>query len=380
MAEDRDREALYAELQVMLAPAGGGVHVVSTGLAETRALQRAIYGAAADGEVTARWHDALRRIGQARVAVLGVPSDTGAGFTRGANRAPAVLRGSLLGEAAHPIHDDAVVDIGDVRVVPQLLADEMLSAAQIAATRAALYGADARFAGLPVSPLDMCARVLEHVRAINPDIVPVIIGGDHSVGWPAFATALAHAERRGRRVGLLHFDAHTDLLAERLGVRYCFATWAYHANELLGRDGRLVQVGIRASGKDRQHWESTLGVRQYWPAEVEARDAEDIGSEIVARFRALGVDAVYVSNDIDGTDMAFAAATGTPEPGGLTPAFVRALTRHVTGALPMIGGDLVEVAPPLGGDLPDEPRRTLETARDYLADLVAAGLGAGSRA
>ena len=376
MAEDTNRDALYAELEMMLAPAGGGVHVVSTGLAETRALQRAIYGAAHDDDVTARWHQALRRIPQARVAVLGVPSDTGAGFTRGANRAPAVLRGILLEDEAHPIHRGAVVDVGDVRVVPHLLADDMLSGAQIAATREALYGADARFAGLPVSPLDLCARALEHILALNPDIVPVIIGGDHSVGWPAFATGLAHAEQRGRRVGLLHFDAHTDLLEERLGVRYCFATWAYHANELLGRDGRLVQVGIRASGKDRQHWESTLGVRQYWPAEVNARGPDDIGDEIVERFRALGVDAVYVSNDIDGTDMAYAAATGTPEPGGLTPTFVRALTRHVTGALPMMGGDLVEVAPPLGSNRPDEPRRTLETARDYLADLIDAALRA----
>lgn len=374
---DMDREARYAELEVMLAPAAGGVHVVSTGLAETRALQRRIYGAARDEDVTARWRDTLRRIPEARVAVLGVPSDTGAGFTRGANRAPAVLREILLDEAGHPIHDRGVIDVGDVRVVPQLLTDDMLSEAQRAASRAALYGGDARFSGLPVSPLDLCARALAHLLALNPGIVPVVIGGDHSVGWPAFATGLAHAEKQcGRRVGLLHFDAHTDLLAERLGVRYCFATWAYHANELLGRDGRLVQVGIRASGRDRAHWESTLGVRQYWPDEVNARGPDDIGDEIVDRFHRLAVDAVYVSNDIDGTDIAYAAATGTPEPGGLTPTFVRALTRRITAAFPMIGGDLVEVAPPLGGTRPGEPRRTLETARDYLADLIAAGLRA----
>jgi arginase family enzyme len=370
-----NQEPIYAELEAMLAPAAGGVHVVSTGLAETRALQRRIYGAPRDEDVTPAWHAALRRIPGARVAVLGVPSDTGAGFTRGANRAPAILRATLLDEPDHPIHDRAVVDIGDVRVVPHFLSDEMLSDAQIQAARRALYGADARHAHLPVSPLDICARVLAHVRALNPDIVPVVIGGDHSVGWPAFSACLQHAEReRGRRLGLLHFDAHTDLLAERLGVRYCFATWAYHANELLGRDGRLVQVGIRASGRDRAHWESTLGVRQYWPDELAARPADAIAAEIVARFRDLGVDAVYVSNDIDGTDMAFAAATGTPEPGGPPPEVVRAITAAVTRAFPMLGGDLVEVAPPLAGDRPGEPGRTLALARAYLADLVEAGL------
>jgi arginase family enzyme len=372
-----NQEQVYAELHAMLAPAAGGVHVVSTGVAETRALQRRIYGASSDDDVVPRWHAALQRVPGARVVVLGVPSDTGAGFTRGANRAPAILRATLIDEPDHPIHDPAVIDIGDVRVVPHFLADDMLSDAQIQAARRALYGADPRLAALPVSPLDLCARVLAHVRALNPDIVPVVIGGDHSVGWPAFSTCLAHAEgERGRRLGLLHFDAHTDLLAERLGVRYCFATWAYHANELLGRDGRLVQVGIRASGRDRAHWEATLNVRQYWPDELSSRSIDAIGDEIVERFRGLGVDAVYVSNDIDGTDIAYAAATGTPEPNGLTPDAVCALTRRVTRAFPMLGGDLVEVAPPLGGDRPGEPARTLATARAYLADLIEAGLGA----
>lgn len=366
-------QSAYAELEMMLAPAAGGVHVVSTGVEETRALQRAIYGAVRDDDVMARWYEALRRIPGARVAILGVPSDTGAGFTRGANRAPAVLRKSLLAEPEHPIFAAGVVDVGDVRVVPHLLSDEMLNASQIAATRAALYGDAER--PLPVSPLDICARALEHILALNPRIVPVVIGGDHSVGWPAFATGLAHAEAGGnKRVGLLHFDAHTDLLKERLGVRYCFATWAYHANELLHRDGRLVQVGIRASARERDHWESTYNVRQYWPAEVAAREGGAIADEIVQRFVELGVNAVYVSNDIDGTDMAYAAATGTPEPDGLMPEFVSMLTRRVTAAFPMIGGDLVEVAPPLTSGMAGEPERTLATARAYLADLVSAGL------
>ena len=370
-----NEEMIYAQLEAMLAPAGGGVHVVSTGLAETLALQRRIYGAASDDEVLPAWHAALRRVSKARVAVLGVPSDTGAGFTRGANRAPAMLRQVLLDESTHPIHDSAVVDLGDVRVVPQLLSDDMLSDEQRAASRMALYGDVLQGTALPVSPLDICERVLTLIRTLNPAVVPVVIGGDHSVGWPAFAAALSHAEtHQGRRVGLLHFDAHTDLLPERLGVRYCFATWAYHANERLGRDGRLVQVGIRASARDKAHWESTLGVRQYWPDELSQRSAEEVAAEIETHFAALGVDALYVSNDIDGTDMAYAAATGTPEPGGPPPAYVRTLTQRLARAYPLIGGDLVEVAPPLAGDVPGEPARTLATAGSYLDDLIAAGL------
>ena len=357
-----------AELGRMLRPAGGGVYVVSTGLAAQRALQRRIYEVTHDEAIDPAWRVGLERLDSARVVVLGVPSDAGAGFVRGANQGPAALRETLLERPGTPYLAEGVMDLGDVFVVPQLLSDDMLSSNQLAATRRALYG-DADSA-LPVSPLDLCARALTHVRALNPRAVPIVLGGDHSVAWPAFATA--HAA--GRRLGLLHFDAHTDLLAERLGVRYCFATWAYHANELLGRDGRLVQVGIRASGRTRAHWESTLNVRQYWPDELASRALDAIADEIIARFHELRVEALYVSNDIDGTDASAVSATGTPEPGGPSPQLVRALTRRLLREFPLAGADLVEVAPPLGQADPHEPERTLAIAADYLDDLMTAAL------
>ncbi|MGK0360263.1 MAG: agmatinase [Bradymonadia bacterium] len=361
--------AAQAKLRQMLRPAGGGVYVVSTGVAQQQALMQAVYGVSDPAQIEPAWHAALSNLATARVAVLGVPSDTGAGFTRGANRAPAALRGHLLGRE-HAFWRDDVTDVGDVRVVPQLLDDAMLSRQQIEAVREALYGQDG--AALPVSPLDICRSAIDALYALNPTIRPVVIGGDHSVGWPAFAASWAHWERdRGRRIGLLHFDAHTDLLRTRLGVRYCFATWAWHANALLGQDGRLVQVGIRTSGRTREHWESTLGVRQYWSAEVQARPLDEIVDEIISRYEGLGVDALYVSNDIDGTDPAFAAATGTPEPGGLTPTQVRTITQRLAARFELIGGDVVEVAPPLSHELPGEPERTLSTAAGYLADLIA---------
>ncbi len=350
-------------LERLLAPAGGGVYVVTTGVAEQEALQRRIYG----DDVAGGWRAALRRITGARVVLLGVPSDTGAGFTRGANRAPAALRAHLLDDA-HPIRARDVVDAGDVRVIPHFLSDELLGDAQIAASRTALYGEPLE---LPVSPLDMCAAALRQIHALAPDAVTVVLGGDHSVGWPAFSEAHAHWEgKRGRRLGLLHFDAHTDLLSERLGVRHCFATWAWHANELLGRDGRLVQVGLRVSRHDRAHWAQTLNVRQLWADACNARPVGDVAGEIADHFRSLGVDALYISNDIDGTDEGFAAATGTPEPGGLTPDFVSGLVGALRADFPLVGGDLVEVAPPLAHDRPGEPERTLDVAGTYLADLV----------
>lgn len=350
------------ELAVLLKPAGGGLYLVSTGRAAQLALQRRFYDAATDEDVTARYHEVLERAATARVVMLGIPSDVGAGFRRGSNLGPQALRLRLLeDDPSWPERTRArgLEDIGDVFVVPQLLADDMLSADQIGRARAALYPdlpSDVR-ATLPVSPLSIAERALSRVLELNPGARPLMLGGDHSTAWPV-VKALHDA---GRRFCIVQVDAHTDLLEERLGIRVCFATWSYHANELVGRGGRLVQVGIRATRHPKSHWEETLGVQQVWAAEANADPARAL-DEIVGAVKRTGLP-VYFSNDIDGTDSADADATGTPEPGGLKVEFVQALIERLGREVGLIGGDLVEVAPLLGAH---EGRRTLEVGARYL--------------
>ena len=356
------------ELRLLLRPAGGGLYLVSTGKAEQQRLQREIYRAASDAEIDEKFTRALSRLRDARGVVLGIPSDIGAGFRRGANLAPMAIR-QVLCERGFVERCAAlgVVDIGDVFVVPQLQTDEMLSESQIEKTRRALYPRTDQ--ALPVSPLSIAARVLALVLAENPSVKVFAIGGDHSTAWPVFAE-LHRATKT--RLALLQFDAHTDLLADRLGVDMCFATWSYHANELLSRDGRLVQVGIRATRFPREHWESTLGVRQFW-ADACNRDPVGAAGEIVEQLERVGAEAVYVSNDIDGTDSEFADATGTPEPQGLSPAFVSDVIARVGARFPLVGGDVMEVAPALS-----TTKTTVELAARYFEQTVEATLGTAS--
>ncbi len=368
------------ELALLLRPAAGGLHLVSTGRADQLALQRKLYRAASDDEVTTKFAESLARIPSARAVLLAVPSDVGAGFRRGANLGPQAIRTGLVEtdpDWPERAGDMGLVDIGDVFVVPQLLHDEMVSEAQKEATRRALYpnvSPDVA-AGLPVSPLSMAERVLDLVFQLNPNIAPFVLGGDHSVAWPVSA-ALSRA-RKGEPWGIVQPDAHTDLLEQRLGVRYCFATWSYHANELLGRGGRLVQVGTRASRHDRAHWESQLGVRQFWAFECR-RDPSGTIDAIVRHLKSVGVSRVYFSNDIDGTDEAWADATGTPEPGGLEPDFVVELIRRLGRDVGLLGGDVMEVAPPLGRD--GKGSGTVALAVRYLRETIAATLGSGGLA
>ncbi len=359
------RLAPLAELQLLLRPAGGGLYLVSTGAAEQKAVQRRYYGKDNDSDVTDAYVTNLARAADpsTRVVVMGIPSDTGAGFRRGANLGPQALRATLL-EANADLHEqqgrDGVVDVGDVFVVPQLLSDEMLSEHQLARARLALYPDvdDAVRSSLPVSPLSMAERAWALLLKLNPGLIPLTLGGDHSTAWPA-VKALHDA---GKRFCILQFDAHTDLLSERLGVKMCFATWSFHANNLIGRHRLLVQVGIRATRYARSHWEGNLDVVQHWAADV-MRDPERGIDDVVASIKATGLPC-FLSNDIDGTDSSAASATGTPEPAGLSVDVVDRIIERVGNEVGFVGADLMEVAPLLE----EQPGpQTLATASRYLS-------------
>jgi agmatinase len=363
------------ELAHLLRPVGGGLFTVSTGRASQQALQQALYGAASPQAVDGAWRASLASLASARVAVLAIPSDCGAGLVRGAAYGPLALREALL--AADPQHRAwaaraGVVDVGDVAVIPHLLHDEMVSEAQKRASQAALYPAlsEKERVDLPVGPLSIAERVVDRLLTLNPSLRLCVLGGDHSVSWPIVAAIARH---RSQPWAIVHPDAHTDLLPERLGVKYCFATWAFHANEVLGRGKRLVQVGIRASRHDRDHWERTLDVKQFWAEEVRGRGEAATIDDITAHLRAIGVRSVYFSNDIDATDAALAPSTGAAEPAGLTGDFVLALIRRLGAEFDLIGADLVEVAPPVGSA--EESRRTVALGARYLRASLGALVG-----
>ena len=67
-------------------------------------------------------------------------------------------------------------------------------------------------------------------------------------------------------------------------------------------------------------------------------------SAIAGRYVA-GDGPTYISFDVDGLDPVYAPGTGTPEVGGFTTLEAQMMIRGLRG-LDLIGGDVVEVAPP----------------------------------
>jgi len=354
--KNRSYEEIIDELALYLVPPGQGVFAVSSGKAELLDATRRYLGCSWKSDRP--WRDHLVKVSTQQRAILAIPSDAGAGIVRGAARGPEAIRARLGAAPAF--------DLGDVFTIPHLIDDPMLSTEQIERCQDALFPQVSMSLrrSLPVSPLSMASRCMTLLDAVAPHMKILMLGGDHTVTWPMIAHHLSGGPEANLDFGIVHFDAHTDLSHERLGVKYCFATWAHHANQMLGGEQRLVQIGIRASAHPRSHWEQRQDVRQIWADEARAMSPEQLAQSVVSHLKSRNVRRIYVSNDLDGTDSYWAAACGTPEPAGLSPSAVLAVIHALIGRFEVVGADVVELAPGLSLDqvLAD---RSIQLATDY---------------
>jgi len=81
---------------------------------------------------------------------------------------------------------------------------------------------------------------------------------------------------------------------------------------------------------------------------ITIEEFDDLGWKAVAQEakRVVGDGPAYLTFDVDGLDPVYTPGTGTPEAGGITMREAQRLIRGLTG-LDFIGGDVVEVSPPL---------------------------------
>ena len=111
---------------------------------------------------------------------------------------------------------------------------------------------------------------------------------------------------------------------------------------------------------------------------IEEVEEKGIAHVIEKARRVIGDSPCYVSFDVDGLDPAFAPGTGTPEVGGLTPREVQGILQGLAGAVNVVGGDVMEVAP-----MYDPSTNTALVAAQMLFEilsLMALSPGGGRRA
>lgn len=168
------------------------------------------------------------------------------------------------------------------------------------------------------------------------------LGGDHSVVIPVHR---AFSKKATGKIGLIFVDAHTDLSDSFDGSPYSHACPLRRTmEEEKFNPKETILVGTRCFELGGLEFIQKNEMKMYPAYEVAERGMKAIGAEIVKRFADL--QNVYLSVDIDALDPAFAPGTGIPDAGGLSTRDVITLIRMLH-PLPVVGADLVEVAPPL---------------------------------
>ena len=261
----------------------------------------------------------------ADVIILGAPIDSGTSHRSGAKFGPQAIRGGDYlphdGERPHlalrtdGLKDLKVVDAGDL-LMP---------------------GGDL------VASLEVLAQATEKISRAGK--IPVILGGDHSI---ASADVAGIARHRGLgKISMVHFDAHADTGEDQWGALVGHGT---PMRRLIDggfvRGDRFLQLGLRGYWPDNTtlEWMRDQGMRSYEMTEIHNRGLNKVLDESFATLTN-GCDGVFLSVDIDVVDPGMAPGTGTPEPGGMTSRELLEAVRRICLELPIVGIDIVEVAP-----------------------------------
>ena len=197
----------------------------------------------------------------------------------------------------------------------------------------------------PVNPAnvdDALKRIeLFFKELVAKNIRPLAAGGDHLCSLP-----ILRALGENNPVGMIHFDAHTDLIDSFYGdFKYTHGTPFRRAIEEGVIDPkRTIQIGLRGSMNDLDDFQygERMGVRL-----MRIEEAKELGPKQVMEIarKVVGERQVYVSFDIDMLDPSYAPGTGTPEIGGFSTFEAQQLLRGLQG-LNVVGADVVEVSPP----------------------------------
>ena len=249
---------------------------------------------------------------------VGVPIDIGTSNRAGARFGPrqiraesSLLRPYNMATRAAPFDSLVVADVGDVAINTFNLG----------------------------ASIDIIEAAFDEI--LGHGCRPLALGGDHTITLPI----LRAMKKKHGALGLVHIDAHADVNDEMFGERVTHGTPFRRAvEEGLIEGARVVQIGLRATGyaADDFDWPRAQGFRVVEAGDCWNRSLEPLMAEVREQ---LGDGPTYISFDIDGLDPAFAPGTGTPEIGGLTTAQGLEIIRGCRG-LDVVGGDLVEVAPP----------------------------------
>ncbi|MGE0361474.1 MAG: arginase [Vicinamibacterales bacterium] len=274
--------------------------------------------------------------------LIGVPLDLG-GNRRGVDMGPSAIRIAALAEQLASL-GVAVTDKGDI---PSPLPE--------------VKG--------PGDPRKRYVREIARVcqklyqialASLHEGALPIVLGGDHSLGAGSVAATAAWMRSRQQPLGLIWVDAHADInspatspsgnvhgmpLAALLGGEPMELA-RIGGPEAAVRPEHTVLVGIRNLDEREKDIVKAAGVHAFTMKDVDRLGIAGVMERAIAAASA-GTGGIHVSFDLDVCDPAIAPGVGTPVKGGLDYREAHYVMEAVAESGRLVALDLVEVNPAL---------------------------------
>ena len=289
----------------------------------------------------------VNKAGDYDVAVFGIPLDTGTTYRAGTRFGPqgvrriSALYGTYYFEMGVDLREQmTLADLGDIFVIPANIE----------------------------KAFDQISRGVSHV--FRSGAFPVMIGGDHSIGYPCVRGIAPHVKGN---IGIIHIDRHVDTQEKDLDERMHTTPWFHATNISNAPPKNLVQFGIGGWQVPR---DGVKVCRERGTTIMTMTDIMQMGLDkaldIAIAQASDGTEAVYLSFDIDSVDAGFVPGTGWPEPGGFLPREALHIVQRVARETNLCAMELVEVSPPY--DVSDMTALLgVRVICDVLATLVDSG-------
>jgi arginase len=276
------------------------------------------------------------------VELIGVPIDLGAG-RRGVDMGPSAIRIADL-EARLEQLGYKVEDFGDLEV--------MIPETQPVGQGSLRY---------KEAILKTCEELCREVsRSLSQGRLPLVLGGDHSLGIGSVAGSTSYYAGRGESLGLIWFDAHGDANTPEttpsgnihgMSLAVCLGLGDPDLVKLCGRQPKVqarntVLIGIRDLDDGEREILKRTGCTVYTMRDLDERGMHDVVDEAVG-IAGDGTAAIHLSVDMDVMDPEDAPGTGTPVWGGITYREAHLAMELINDRAEIAAIDIVEVNPVL---------------------------------
>jgi len=275
-----------------------------------------------------------------KIRIIGVPMDLGAS-RRGVDMGPSALRVAGLQSRLKQLGRQ-VEDAGNI-TVPQ--AEE-----QPYGEKKARYLEEIS---------QTCKSLAEMVRkTLDENMLPLVLGGDHSIAVGSIAGAAAHFAKEGKHIGVIWLDAHGDMNTPESspsGNVHGMPLAAVMGNgpsELIDLAGikpmveprQVALVGTRDLDAKERRFAKESGVHVFTMRDIDERGMREVMSEAI-RFATDDTAGIAVSLDMDFIDPSDAPGVGTPVRGGVTYREAHLALEMIADSRAMISFELVEINP-----------------------------------